>query len=253
LKIRGTVTLLAIGLGLAVSDLIQRTFIAGLVHLAPSRRDRILAAWQQGMATMVLGITTWSGGARFGAVPTLPAREGVLVLMNHQSVLDIPLVVRALRGGYPRIVTRERYAHGKPLISHMIRLYQYPTVDPGATVRRHVLDLAEAARASHVPLVLFPEGTRTRTGAIGAFRRAGLRAVLGARPWEVWIMVADGTWQSARLVDFLGNVSSIRARATAVGPFRWEDPTDDPDAFIHELRDHMIAALEGLRSSDGSS
>lgn len=253
MKIRGTLTVAAAGLSLAFCDLIQRTVIAASVRLAPSRRDRILAVWQQGLARLMLGITSLVGGARFGAIPTLPARPGILIIMNHQSLMDIPLVVRALDGGYPRIVTRERYARGKPLISHMVRLYQYPTVNPGATVRGHVDDLAQAAARSHVPLVIFPEGTRTRDGSIGTFRRAGLRAVLSARPWEVWVMVSDGTWRSARLTDFLDNVSTIRARCAVLGPFRWDDPTDDPEAFIHELRERMVEALDGLRDEPVSA
>lgn len=252
LKIRGTLTIGAVGLALAACDLIQRTLVAGLVRIAPSRRERILAAWQQGMARLVLGSARTLGGAHFGAIPQLPARPGVLVLMNHQSLLDIPLVVRALEGSYPRIVTRARYARGKPLISHMVRLYQYPTVQPGATVRGHVQTLGEAASESPVPVVIFPEGTRTRDGEIGSFKRAGLQALLAARPWEVWILVADGTWQAARLVDFLENVSTIRATLTAVGPFTWSDPTADPAAFIGELHGRMVEALEALRRNDAA-
>ncbi len=247
MTIRGTLTVGAVGFGLAVSDLIQRTLIAGSARLLPSRRHRILAAWQQAMARLVLGLSSVIGGARFGAIPSLPARPGVLVLMNHQSLLDIPLVVRALGDSYPRIVTRERYARGKPLISHMVRLYQYPTVRPGATVRGQVEALRETAAESPVPVVIFPEGTRTKDGEIGSFKRAGLQALLASRAWEVWVVVADGTWQSARLVDFVDNVSTIRARMATLGPFEWADPAEDPSDFIAEMRARMVEALDELR------
>jgi 1-acyl-sn-glycerol-3-phosphate acyltransferase len=251
LKIRGTLTVAAVGVALVLCDLIQRTFVVGLAWLMPARRDRILAAWQQAMARLMLGLAAVVGGARFGAVPVLPARSGVLVLMNHQSLLDIPLVIRTLDGTYPRIVTRARYARGKPVISHMVRLYQYPTVDPRATVRGHIDALGQAAAESHVPVVIFPEGTRTRDGEIGPFKRAGLRSVLGGRPWEVWVVVSDGTWRSAKLKDFLGNVGTIRARMHRVGPFRWDDPTVDPDPFIGKLHEGMREALAELRVKAG--
>src|SRR5690606_29027752 len=93
---------------------------------------------------------------------------------------------------HPRIVTRARYARGKPLISHMVRLYQYPVVDPRATVRGHLTRIAQAARDSPVPIVLYPEGTRTRDGSLGEWREAGLRAILAERRWTVYMMVADG-------------------------------------------------------------
>jgi 1-acyl-sn-glycerol-3-phosphate acyltransferase len=236
-----------LGLALLAGDLIQRTVVAGTARLLPARRIRILAAWQRGLAHLVLRTVSIVGGARFSAIPRIPGEADVLVLMNHQSLMDIPLVVAAIQGTYPRIVTRARYARGKPLISHMVRLYQYPTVEPGATVRGQVAALGEAARTSAVPIVIYPEGTRTRTGAIGSFRTLGLRTVLAERRWQVWLLVTDGTWRAARLVDFLENVSQIRGRAVALGPFPSPDPGDDVDGFIALVRERMEDALAGLR------
>jgi 1-acyl-sn-glycerol-3-phosphate acyltransferase len=187
------------------------------------------------------------GGARFSAIPRIPGEADVLVLMNHQSLMDIPLVVEAIQGTYPRIVTRARYARGKPLISHMVRLYQYPTVEQGATVRGQVAALGEAARNTSVPMVIYPEGTRTRSGEIGAFRTLGLRTLLAARPWQVWIMVTDGAWEAARLTEFVANVSRIRGRAAVMGPFASPAPDEDVDAFIVALRERMREALARLR------
>jgi 1-acyl-sn-glycerol-3-phosphate acyltransferase len=237
-----------LGLALLAGDLIQRTVVAGTARLLPARRIRILAAWQRGLAHLVLRTVSIVGGARFSAIPRIPGEADVLVLMNHQSLIDIPLVVRALRGNYPRIVTRARYARGKPLISHMVRLYQYPTVEPRATVRGDVLRLGESAAASPVPVVIYPEGTRTRTGEIGPFRRAGLQAVLSARSWEVWLLVADGTWRSARLADFLSRVGTIHARTCALGPFPSPPAGADVDAVIDDMRERMVEALAELRT-----
>ena len=170
--------------------------------------------------------------------------------MNHQSLMDIPLVVRALAPTYPRIVTRVRYAHGKPLISHMVRLYQYPTVDPGATVRGAIEDLRKQTASSPVPVVLFPEGTRTRDGSLGKFRRMGLRAILGGRSWNVYLAVVDGWWESARLTDFLDNVSKVEGRMKVVGPFVSPEPGESVGAFIAEMERRMREAL--LEISDGA-
>ena len=97
----------------------------------------------------------------------------MLVLMNHQSVLDIPLVGAALPI-HLRIVTRGRYASGKPIISHMVRLYQYPVVEPTATVPGRLRSIGEATQDSPVPIVFYPEGTRTRDGRLGSWREGGL-------------------------------------------------------------------------------
>ena len=159
-------------------------------------------------------------------------------------------MVRSLRPGYPRIVTRDRYASGKPLISHMVRLYQYPTVNPRSTVRGDLDLLGEAVARSPVPIVVFPEGTRTRTGDIRDFKRGGLRTILARGPWEVWIAVADGYWMCARLKDFLADVSTIDGDMAVEGPFEAPAPgaaESEVEEFIDRMEVRMREMLSGLR------
>ena len=249
MKLRGYLTLGVIGAALVVGDPIQRTLVAGLARLFPSRRDAILTAWIRMYARIMLGLARIVGGARIQDPPSIPGGPGVLVLMNHQSVLDIPLVVQSVTPLHPRIVTRERYGRGKPLISHMVRLYQYPQVEPRATVRGHLKTIAEAVRESPVPIALYPEGTRTRDGSLGAFRELGLRAILGARQWTVYLLVNDGFWRAAHLPDFVANVSSVVSRSAVLGPFQAPAPGTDPGPFIQEMHGQMEGALASLRPS----
>ena len=247
MKIRGTLTVAAAGLVLVLGDLIQRTVIAAIARWVPSWRDRVLAGWQRGIARLLLGLATHVGGARIGALPRIPGRTGVLVLMNHQSLLDIPLAISSVETGNPRVVARARYTRGKPLISHWIRQYQYPTVDPGATTKTSLAELGEAAARSHVPLIVYPEGTRSKDGGIRRFKKRGLRAIFGGRTWEVWIMVVDGFWSIGRLEDFMANVGSVRARTKAVGPFASPADPDQVDGFIADMEDRMRSTLQELR------
>lgn len=250
MKLRGTFAIACIALALLLSDPVQRLVIAPLVWLLPSRRIPVLTGWEKLMAAVVLNGVRFLGGAKIAPLPKIPGGPGVLVVMNHQSLLDIPLVVTALQGIYPRIVTRKRYTRWIPLISHMTRLYKYPVVDPrarGEELRRSIAEITEQVRTSDVPIVIFPEGTRSRDGEIGTFRARGLSAILQARPWIVWLVVADGFWRRARFKDFLAGMSEIDGRVEVVGPFEWADPSVDPEAFIASLRERAVGRLELLR------
>lgn len=248
-KLRGYVAVGVAGCVLIVSDLVQRTFIAAGARMFRRSRHRILARWIQLMRAVVLTPLRTLGGARFGELPRLPNRPDVLVIMNHQSLLDIPLVVGAFPEGYPRIVTRRRYTRGIPLISHMTRLYQYPSVDPRATVRGDLQELQEAAREGDTPLVIFPEGSRSRTGELGRWKRQGLRLILGARQWDVYVMVADGLWQNGRFSEFADGIANIRCEVDCVGPFRSPEPGEDVEPFMRDMRQHMEDLLARLREA----
>lgn len=247
MKLRAYLTLALAAIILLVGDPVQRIVVVGLTKLMPGRRDRILTRWQRLLAHVVLGLVQHVGGAKIEPLPRIRGRAGVLILMNHQSLLDIPLIVAALKDVYPRIVTRERYARGKPLISHMIRLYQYPLVDPGATSPGQLERIGRAAEDPSTPLVIYPEGTRTRDGGIGRFKRGGLARILMTRQWTVYVVVADGFWQANRLEDFASAVGGIRGRMICLGPFESPPADEPPYTFIEEMRQQMIAGLAELR------
>jgi 1-acyl-sn-glycerol-3-phosphate acyltransferase len=107
--------------------------------------------------------------------------------------------------------------------------------------------IRDAARSSDVPLAVFPEGTRTRDGEIGRFKTRGLKLIFKQRPWSVYVLVADGFWQRAKVKHFLAGMGDIQGRIAVVGPFEWEDPRGDVDAFCDEMRRHMVQSLAALR------
>lgn len=252
MKLRGYLALVVVCLGLVLSDLVQRFVITPWVYLRPSRRVAVLTRWINFMARLVTRPLVRIGGAHI-PVPdrVVPAEPGVLVLMNHQSLFDIPLVVQAVGGGYPRIVTRKRYGRWIPLISQMTRLYQYPLVDPSAnagSMRQTYRELRDIALSTELPVAVFPEGHRSRDGSIGRFRTKGVGLFLRARPWKVYVLVADGLWKQPRFKDFIRGLSDVQGKFALAGVLEWTDPKADPGPFLDEVRALMDAELQRMRA-----
>ena len=252
MKLRGYLAITVVCMGILLCDPIQRFLIVPLSWAFPSRRDRLLIAWARWLSEMVIAPLSWIGGVSVPEPVKVPSGPGVLILMNHQSLIDIPLIARCVENGYPRIVTRRRYARWIPLISHLLKLYQFPLVDPTARAgqtRRMLTSLQEAARTSEMPVMIFPEGTRTRDGEIGPFMTTGLRLILRSRPWRVHVFVVDGYSGHPRLFDFFGGIAGLKGRLDLLGVFDWSDPKADYEAFIGEIRQLMVDHLAEVRGA----
>jgi 1-acyl-sn-glycerol-3-phosphate acyltransferase len=240
----------------SLSDLLQRLVVCPVSRMLSGSGPTLFAKWQRLLSRTLFMILRVVGGADIPRPGRVPGGPGVLILMNHQSILDIPMVIASLQGASPRIVTRERYARWIPVISHTIRTLGYPVVNPGAkagTVRRHLERLEHIAGTSDAPLVLFPEGTRTRSGKIGRFQTAGLERILRARDWTVYILVSDGYWRHAKLTHFLGGIKEIEGHLSVLGPFEWTDPEADPEYFSARMRNLMVDELARVRAPESES
>ena len=253
MKLRGYAALSLAALLFSASDLLQRTVVYPLAWMLPKYRPTGLGRWQRLLCRTLFTILRVIGGANIPRPGRVPGGPGVLILMNHQSLLDIPMVVASVDGVFLRIVTRQRYARWVPVISHAIRALDYPVVNPGArpgTLRRQLEHLEHVAHTSDAPLVLFPEGTRTRNGKIGRFQTAGFERILGARDWRVYVLVCDGYWRHAKLAHFLGGMQDIEGKLSVLGPFEWKDPEASPEDFMARMRTVMVDELARIRGAE---
>ena len=250
MRFRGYAALFLAALLFSVSDVLQRVVVYPATRMLSNYRAVVLGRWQRFLCHTLFMILKVVGGANIPRPDRVPGGPGVLILMNHQSLLDIPMVICSVDGVFPRIVTRQRYAKWIPFVSHTIRTLKYPVVDPGAkagTLRRQLEHLDQVARTSEVPLLLFPEGTRTRNGKIGRFQPAGLERILGARDWRVYLLVSDGYWRHRKLAHFLAGMQEIEGHLSVLGPFEWRDPEADPADFIVRMRNLMVDELAAVR------
>ena len=228
----------------------NRLLIPPLLKLFPRHSLRIRRAWLRLHALATTGLARTFGGMRLKVQGAIP-RESVVVLMNHQSVMDIPVGVLLIPGPYPIIPTRDRYAHNSvPGMPSLIRLLRFPVVSQKReNLRTELPAIAEAAEATargDNSMLIFAEGHRTRDGRIAPFMRSGLRLVLDRAKRPVYCIVADGLWHARTTFDAATGFAGATCSVRILGPF--VPPSSDLDAFIDELRGHMIATLDEKRA-----
>jgi len=190
------------------------------------------------------------GGGRVDIRGRIPAEQPCYILMNHQSVLDIPVAILAARPRLPAFVTRRRYARGIPVVSPSLRIVRWPVIEPEGDPAEAFKTMAGAVRL-HPALLLFPESHRTRDGEIGPFFPAGLWFLLKTERRPVYLIVIDGFRACSHWRNLFTSVSGISAEADVLGP--WIPPVQDrwPE-FIEGLRQAMIVRLDEMRKARGS-
>jgi 1-acyl-sn-glycerol-3-phosphate acyltransferase len=112
-----------------------------------------------------------------GADKLDPSRSYVFA-SNHQSIYDIPIVFASLPFQL-RIVAKESLANF-PFLGWHLRRTGHLIVDrsnPGAGVVKRMAKLIHGARS----LIVFPEGTRSQTGALARFRGGSFAVAIEAR------------------------------------------------------------------------
>lgn len=117
---------------------------------------------------------------RFEAV--LERRRGYVFLGNHQSMFDIPLVIATIPVQLRFAAKRSLFRI--PVFGWAIRAGALIPVDRSdRSGARVTLAAAEERLARGTSVLLFPEGTRSLDGRLGAFERGGfLLAIKTGRP-----------------------------------------------------------------------
>ena len=244
--IRGYLAFLPIGLQFLVWDIFTWLVIIPLAWV-PHWREPVLRWWMWLGRTTLLWLLRRLGGAQVDIEPRIPCRGGELVLMNHQSLLDIPVLLAMVPDGYPRVVTNARYAKGIPGVSVMLKLYRHMLVKLGDRSKAQLRALRNFAATSEHPVAVFPEGHRSRDGELLRWKTAGLKVMLRTRKWRIHVVVVDGLWESLSMMDFLRNVSNIRCTVQLAAVHEFDPERDDVDALISQMEQEMYAKLAAMR------
>jgi 1-acyl-sn-glycerol-3-phosphate acyltransferase len=234
---------------LVVTGFVQRFVVWPLTVLRKPRRVAIVGTWFRLMANGSIGLSRIVAGVRLDVQGSIPPGSCVAV-MNHQSLLDIPIAYSLVGPPYPLIPTRALYAWGIPLISLLIRLGRLPLVHQKKETRRRdvlaIVRAVEAVEKGELSMLIFPEGHRTRDGEIGPFMKAGLRSVLERARRPVYVVVVDGFWRARTTSEAILHYAGIHGMVRVSGPFA--PPAEaELDGFIDELRQRMCAELDAMR------
>ena len=131
-------------------------------------------------------------GLRGYGMHRIPRRGGLLLASNHQSYLD-PILIGVAQSRPLHFIARRSLFRFGPFRALIRALHAHPIdrgrADLGAV--RLVLDLLRGGNA----VLIFPEGTRTRTGALGR-AKPGMAHIARRAGVPILPVLVDGSWRA---------------------------------------------------------
>ncbi len=172
-----------------------------------------------------------------------------LILSNHQSVLDIVAIMAAFESHSVRFIAKAELGSGFPAVSQVLRSQRHALINRDGDVREamtRIERLARRCRGTMCPVV-FPEGTRSRDGDVGAFHSGAVRRILQGQVMPVVALAVDGGTRVARLSDVVNLPSHHEFRLRAVQVF--PAPTDKRTTLstIESARHAIVAQVDAWR------
>jgi 1-acyl-sn-glycerol-3-phosphate acyltransferase len=128
----------------------------------------------------------------FTGVHNVPHGVPIIFISNHQSIFDIIGFVWNLRQFHPKYISKKELATGIPSISYNLRHGGSVLIDRN-DARQALTEIAKMGiyiETHKRSVVIFPEGTRTRTGAMLPFHNGGVAMLLKKSPSAVVVPVA---------------------------------------------------------------
>ena len=187
-----SVYLLYFGLILVVFHVVQVVAF----HLLGRKAHKKTVDWLN--CCIAYGWLLTGSSIRFRNLAVLPTDRPFVFIANHQSMFDIPGIIWFLRRYAPTFVSKIELAKGIPSISYNLRKSGAALIDrtDGKRAVVEIAKLGKLIQEQRISAVIFPEGTRSKTGELKPFAQGGVVTLIKKAPDALVVPIAiQGTRQ----------------------------------------------------------
>ena len=131
----------------------------------------------------------------------LPQNPPLIIISNHQSLYDIPILIWYFRRFHPKFIAKRELGRYIPSVSLALRKMGSVLIDRDDSTQAipAIEEFGQRVSQNRWSACIFPEGTRSRDGRMRRFKLAGTAALLRSIPEGAVIpVVIEGTWALVR-------------------------------------------------------
>lgn len=175
---------------------------------------------------------------------SLPKDRPCIFVANHQGMYDIPPLIWHMRKHHPKFISKKELGKGIPSISYNLRHGGNLLIDrkKGREALVKMSKFADYLNQNNRSAVIFPEGTRSRTGAPKKFAVQGLQLLIKKMPDAYVVPVTiNNSWKLFRYGSFpMGIGTHIK--------FKVHEPilvkSEDPQALVAIVERTIISDIK---------
>jgi len=135
----------------------------------------------------------------------IPIGRPLIIVANHQSMYDIPPLIWYLRKHHVKFVSKKELGKGIPSVSYNLRHGGSVLIDRKEPLKSitAIQNFAKRIAKNNWAAVIFPEGTRSRTGKPKAFKTKGLLTMFEHAPDAIITpLTINNSWKTLRYGKF---------------------------------------------------
>jgi 1-acyl-sn-glycerol-3-phosphate acyltransferase len=169
-----------------------------------------------------------------GLSPLLRDHRNVVVMPNHASNLDAPILFGLVPIDFKAVYKHELDRF--PFFRHALHFAGLVPVNRAdrSDARRAMAKAVDSLRAGSA-FVIFPEGTRSRTGELGEFKKGGFVVAIEARS-RIYPVAIQGARELMPKGGFGVRPGTVRVEVL--------DPIE-AGGYIYEDRDRLLRVVKG--------
>lgn len=165
-----------------------------------------------------------------------------LIISNHQSIIDIPFMVYCLPNNKVRFVAKGSLFTHVPLISQILRIQKHARIDRTGKFSKTMKELERLANNTAVyglTPIIFPEGTRSRSGLVQTFHSGAVRKIESIANLSILTVAINGGYKISRLREMFRTLKGHRYKIKALSLYPAPQRKQDVESILEKAREEI--------------